>query len=290
MRAWRALKAVGAAVLRDGVYLLPLSEDGTSRLLAVAEDVRHHGGSAHLLCTAAPEGESFEDLFDRSVEFGQLVEEIRQTQTHLTMSNASKAVRKLRKSLAQLIEIDHFPGPAQVQACAAMQDLELVAEQLLGLGEPTSGLGALSLLQRSDHEGRVWFTRSHPWVDRLASAWLIRRAIDPKARILWLDALEQAPPGALGFDIDGGAFSHVGAKVTFEVLVTRFGLTTPALSRLGAIVHYLDVGGICPTEAPGIEQILAGLRAVSDSDDQLLARATPIFEALLLAFEKELLP
>jgi hypothetical protein len=96
----------------------------------------------------------------------------------------------------------------------------------------------------------------------MASAWLIRRFIDRKAKFLWLDEAKRCPKRALGFDFDGATFTHVGGRVTFEVLAASFGLDAdPALARIAAIVHFLDVGGVPVAEAPGIEAVLAGLRA-----------------------------
>ncbi|MCJ9712123.1 chromate resistance protein, partial [Bordetella hinzii] len=133
----------------------------------------------------------------------------------------------------------------------------------------------------------TWATRARPWVDRLASAWLIRRRIDKDARILWLASPADCPRTAVGFDFDGASFSHVGAKVTFEHLAAAFGLQSRAIDRLGAIVHFLDAGGVRPAEAAGVEQILAGLRATVADDDQLLALASGVFDGLLASFEKE---
>lgn len=125
---------------------------------------------------------------------------------------------------------------------------------------------------------------STPWVDRLACAWLIRRFIDPEARFVWLQAPKDCPADALGFDFDGASFTHLNGKVTFEVLLDSFRLDHPGLTRLGALVHFLDVGGIQPSEASGLEQILWGLRNSIHDDDQLIATANGVFDALLAAF------
>lgn len=109
-------------------------------------------------------------------------------------------------------------------------------------------------------------------MDRLASTWLIRRFIDPDARFIWLQAPDDCPADALGFDFDG--------KVTFEVLLDSFGLNHPRLVRMGALVHFLDVGGIQPNEAGGLEQILWGLRNSIHDDDQLVAAANRVFDCL----------
>jgi hypothetical protein len=134
--------------------------------------------------------------------------------------------------------------------------------------------------------GCGWATRQRPWVDRLASAWLIRRFIDPQARLLWLASPEDCPTDALGYDFDGATFSHIGNRVTFEVLAVSFNLEQPAIKRLGMLVHYLDVGGVAPREASGVESVLAGLRETLRDDDHLLAAACAIFDSLLIIFDK----
>jgi hypothetical protein len=122
----------------------------------------------------------------------------------------------------------------------------------------------------------------------MASAWLIRRFVDRKARFLWLDKPQQCPKTALGFDFDGAAFTHVDGLVSFEVLAASFGLDAdPALARIAAIVHCLDVGGVPVAEAAGIEVVLAGLRATNNDDDKLLAAAARVFDSLYQAFRSE---
>jgi hypothetical protein len=122
----------------------------------------------------------------------------------------------------------------------------------------------------------------------MASAWLIRRFIDRKAKFLWLDSPKKYPKTALGFDFDGATFTHVGSRVTFEVLAASFGLDTdPAIARIGTIVHCLDVGGVPVAEAAGIEALLTGLRAAATDDDKLLIEASRIFDGLYRAYRKE---
>ncbi|SAI73046.1 Uncharacterized conserved protein [Bordetella ansorpii] len=289
-RVWRALKASGAAVLRDGVYLMPEHEDCRTTLEGLAAEVREGGGSAHVLRIEEPEGESFVALFDRGAEFTALsaeVAQVRETLTPETVQDALKQVRKLRRAFTNLIEIDFFPGEAQRQTDAALCELELACARALSPDEPQAMNGVIERLGLSDYQGRTWATRRRPWVDRLASAWLIRRFIDPQARILWLDSPDDCPPDALGFDFDGATFSHIGGRVTFEVLAVSFGLEQAAIARLGLLVHYLDVGGIQPPEAVGIESVLAGLRETLTQDDSLLAAASAVFDGLLASFDNK---
>ncbi|WP_137885992.1 chromate resistance protein ChrB domain-containing protein [Pseudomonas sp. 2FE] len=290
MRAWRALKASGAAVLRDGAYLLPDSEACREALVAVERDILSINGTAYLLPIHDPDGERFIELFDRREDYARLRGEIEECRGQLNAENAlasTKQIRKLRKAFAQLASIDFFPGEARRQLDAALLELETAVGRALSADEPSSRDLPIAVLSRSDYRGRVWATRKRPWVDRLASAWLIQRFVDPQARILWLDTPQDCPAEALGFDFDGATFSHVGSRVTFETLQASFALNAPGLGRIAALVHYLDVGGLQPVEAAGIERVLAGLRDTISHDDHLLTAASAIFDGLLAAFVKE---
>ena len=290
MRAWRALKASGAAVLRDGVYLLPQQEACRSLLQAVAADVQAAGGSAHLLKVSADDGADHTALFDRGADYAALLAEITLAREALSADLALdtvKQARKLRKAFAGLSEIDFFPGEARRQTEAELAELEQQAQLALSPNEPRAVAGEVPSLDAAAYRGRRWATRQRPWVDRLACAWLIRRHIDPQAQFVWLAEPRDCPADALGFDFDGATFSHVGAKVTFEVLLAAFGLEQPALKRLGALVHFLDAGGVEPPEASGVERVMAGLREAIADDDQLMLVASGVFEGLRVAFESE---
>lgn len=288
MRAWRALKSAGAAVLRDGVYLLPDGAGHTDTLAGIAADVQGQGGEAHVLRT---EHDGYEALFDRSDDYARLLAEVTSCRANLEADTAAeclKQTRKLRKALEQLQAIDFFAGEAQRQAVAAVGELEADVMRIIAPDEPQATHQRISRLQVESYRGRVWATRRRPWVDRLASAWLIRRFIDPQARFVWLKSPADCPKRAIGFDFDGATFSHVGARVTFETLLASFDLETPALLRMGALVHGLDAGGVLPPEAAGVERVLAGMRDAIADDDQLVLVANGVFEGLLASFEKEL--
>jgi len=125
-------------------------------------------------------------------------------------------------------------------------------------------------------------------VDRLASAWLIRRFIDPQARFQWLAKPADCPKKALGFDFDGATFTHVGDRVTFETLMASFGLDEDtALARLAAMVHQLDVGGDPVAEAAGFEAVLAGARERLADDDALLAEMSAVLDSLYAHFQRD---
>lgn len=290
MRAWRALKASGAAVLRDGAYLLPDTDACREALAPIERDIRAINGTAYVLPVVDPDGERFVELFDRSNDYTKLSAEIEECREQLNAENAlatTKQIRKLRKTCDQLTSIDYFPGKPKQQIDLALQQLESAVSKALSADEPHSRDQPLTALNLGDYQGRVWATRKRPWVDRLACAWLIRRFIDPQAQILWLNSPQDCPADALGFDFDEATFSHVGNRVTFETLQASFELQGPGLGRIAALVHYLDIGGIQPVEAAGIERVLAGLRETITHDDHLLAAASAIFDGLLAEFVKE---
>lgn len=292
VRVWRALKALGCAALRDGAYLLPEAQAGMFGPL-VAE-VREHGGTAMVL-RLLPQDDVQRDellaLFDRSQAYAVWRDVATALQAGLPALSETEARRRHRsvaEALAALRRTDHYPGPAGEQALAALDTLRQALETCFSSGEPrTAPDHGIARLDAALFQRKRWATRARPWVDRLACAWLIRRFIDPQARFVWLrDPAGATPPprGALGFDYDGARFTHVGARVTFEVLLTSFGLDTdPKLQRLAAAVHYLDAGGIPVPEAAGLEAVLAGVRELHSKDDALVEAAGLVFDALYAA-------
>ena len=291
MRVWRALKALGCGVLRDGVYLLPHRPAFRQAFQVQAEAVKACGGNAHILLLDSENQQQqslFEMLFGRSDDYAKLLATLRQTAQALESEDASQAQRRilrLRKDFEALAALDFFPGAAREQVASVLEDLEHTIGERLSPNEPHAVQRRIKLLQRQDYQGRIWATRQHPWIDRLASAWLIRRFIDSEARFVWLEMPKDCPSEALGFDFDGAAFTHTGAKVTFEVLLASFGLTQDAaLNRIGALVHFLDVGGIPVPEAAGLEVLIGGMRQRCRGDDALLAEVEKIFDAFYQAF------
>lgn len=294
MRVWRSLKALGAAALRDGVYLLPDDEAQATALAEVAAEATAATGSADIYQLAASDdaqGEALQALFDRSADYAALADALRALQDELDALDAPAATRRLQalvRNFAQIERTDFFPHEAQRQTAALLDDVRAAVGRLVAPDEPTAGDSEIRRLAPADYRSRTWATRARPWVDRLASAWLIRRHIDPEAHIVWLASPADCPPDALGFDFDGAAFSHVGARVSFETLLASFGLDgDPGLARLGALVHFLDVGGLPVADAAGIEALLAGARAASADDDALLAEASRIFDWLLLNYREK---
>ncbi|WP_408419275.1 chromate resistance protein ChrB domain-containing protein [Paraburkholderia fungorum] len=131
----------------------------------------------------------------------------------------------------------------------------------------------------------MWATRRRLRVDRVASAWLIRRFVDRDARFEWLASPDDFPPDAVGFDFDGATFTHINDRVTFEVLAASFGISEePGMTGLANMVHSLDVGGIVVPEAAGFEAVMTGATQRGPSDDELLNGMSQMLDSLLAHF------
>jgi hypothetical protein len=293
IRLWRLLKGLGAAVLRDGVYLLPYREPLRQALEEQVQGVQTLGGAAYVLAVEplTATDAHFRALFDRRADYAALlttIAHVRATLAEMTEVQARRMLQQVRREYEALVAIDYFPGPAQAQTAQALAEADTVVTRYFAPDEPQPLHTGIQRLERSAYRGKLWATRQRVWVDRVASAWLIRRFIDPEARFLWLPTPHDCPPDAIGFDFDGAAFTHTGQRVTFEVLVASFDLgTDPALARLGVLVHTLDVGGVPVPEAAGFEAILTGVRASGVGDDQVLAAMMPVLDALYTAFSQE---
>jgi len=291
VRLWRALKDLGVVSLRDGVAVLPASAAHRSALEAIGAQVESDGGSYWLLDLPTQDPALEEQLrgaFDRSEAYRGIrttLVELRGEVLRLDEAGARRRLRQAERDLDAVARTDFFPGAAQAQAREALSELTEQINRRFSPREPVAMPGAIALLDIGGYRGRLWATRRRLWVDRVASAWLIRRFIDRDARFLWLEEPKDCPTEALGFDFNGAAFTHIGERVTFEVLLASFGLdTNPGLVQLGGLVHHLDVGGSPVAEAPGFEAVLAGLREDGPDDDTLLAAATPVLDALYRHF------
>lgn len=292
VRVWRALKATGAGTLREGVYVLPDHAPGAKTLRELAQTIAEAGADAHLLVVQARDDaqeQAFRALFDRSDQYGEFQQSVKETHSRIRTSSEAelrKALRSLEAQRQALQASDFFPGQGSDQAASALAALRRAVALHLAPDEPASTADAIPPRAIADHQGRTWATRPRPWVDRLATAWLIRRFIDRAPTFAWLAGPARCPTSALGYDFDGATFTHVGDKVTFEVVAESFGLLAdPALRRLATLVHGIDVGGIPIDEAPGLELLVRGLHALHADDDALLAAAIPLFDACHAAFQ-----
>jgi hypothetical protein len=292
MRIWRALKDSGCAVLRDGVYALPAERADAAALERLEREIRSCGAFAMRLRaeTKTPADEAaIKALFDRTDAYGALVQQIAELTRALPRLGPKRgrtALRRMEHALQKLVRLDFFPGQPKAQAGAALAALKARYAELHAPNEPRASMRGLRRADRARYQRRVWATRKSPWVDRLASAWLIKRFIDRDARFAWLERPSELPKKAVGFDFDGAEFTHVKERVTFEVLMCAFALDDDAaLQPIARAVHFLDVGGIPVAEAKVLETLLKGAREKARSDDALLSEAMRTLDLLYSGYK-----
>jgi len=294
MRIWRALRAAGAGLLRDGAYLLPNRGRSREVLEEQGGEIKGAGGLVQVLCFDAESPEQDAELvalFDRTGEYAEALQHLstlKRELAKLTEPEARQRLATITREVAAVVTRDFFPGEPRKQMEGALVDAEAAINARFAPDEPHAAHRRIRARDRKEYRGRTWATREHLWIDRVASAWLIRRFIDPQAKFLWLKRVRDCPKHALGFDFDGAEFTHLDSRVTFEVLVSSFDLEEDAgLAQLGALVHHLDVGGIPIAEAPGFATIMAGARSLQQDDDALLKAMTPVLDSLYAGYAEK---
>ena len=291
MRIWRALKAAGAGLLRDGAYLLPNRERSRQVLGEQGAEIKAAGGLVQVLSFDAESPEQNAELvalFDRTEDYAEAIgrlDALKRELANFTDPEARQRLAGIRREVAAIVARDFFAGEPRKQMEGALADAEAAVNARFAPDEPHAAHRKIQLRDRKDYRGRTWATRERLWIDRVASAWLIRRFIDPKAKFLWLKRVKDCPKSAVGFDFDGAEFTHVDSRVTFEVLISSFNLEQDmGLARLGALVHHLDVGGIPIPEGPGFAAIMAGARSLQQDDDALLKAIAPVLDSLYAGY------
>jgi hypothetical protein len=254
-------------------------------------EIKAAGGLVQVLSFDAEspdQNAEFVALFDRTEEYAEAIQRLDAVKgelTKLTESEARQRLAGITREVATIGARDFFPGEPRKQMEGALADAETALNARFAPDEPHAAHRSIRPRERKDYRGRTWATRERMWIDRVASAWLIRRFIDPKAKFLWLKRVKDCPKSAVGFDFDAAEFTHVDSKVTFEVLLSSFNLEQDAgLARLGALVHHLDVGGIPIAEGPGFATIMAGARSTQPDDDALLKAMTPVLDSLYAGY------
>jgi hypothetical protein len=286
MRVLRTLESLGAAVMREGVYLLPDTGANRQSLEALTDYIGKISGSASVLQVSAlssAQHEAYTRLFDRSARYENLiktVEALRVGFGHSDPSAISRVVHKQRREFEAIAALDFFPSAARTRAEQALESAEGEVRKLLFPAQSAAALAPGEALL-----GRTWVTRKPLWADRLASAWLIRRFVDPEAHLTWLEKTQQLPSDAISFGFEGAHFANSEARVTYEEMLAKLDLAkNPALAKIGSIVHYLEVKGAPVAEAAGVQTLLQGAQRRSTSETELLAEAEKTFDLLYEAY------
>lgn len=286
MRMLRTLESLGAAVMREGVYVLPDTPDNRRALERLAQYVAQNAGYASVLrVTASAEAQhaQFRRLFDRSARYEELTKNILSLRGALGVVDASAIARvlhKQRRDLEAIAALDFFPTEARDRTEQTLAQAEAAVRELLFPAQGPAAPHAVEPMQR-----RTWATRRPLWADRLACAWLIRRFIDSEAKMLWLDKGAACPEEAIGYGYEGARFTNSESRVTFEQMLAQFGMSGhAALGRIGSIVHFLEVRGTPVPEAAGVQTLLQGAVRRATSDEDLLREAEKTFDLLYEAY------
>lgn len=293
VRAWRKLRAIGAVALKNSVYLLPARPEHLEHFQWLAQEVQKDRGEATLLRVDRVENMKtaevvrlFREARDRDYRdlarrFRKLLQGLDRKVTPAVAARRQAELARLTRELDHVREIDFFeaPGAREVERLR-----ETAEARLRPRGEgPARG----PLLDPATLRGRRWVTRPRPHVDRIASAWLIKRFIDADAEFLFA-APEEFPPDAIPFDAAGVELGHQGEDCTFETLLKRTGLRDPRLRQLAEIIHEADLRDekFPREEARGVDLAIRGLLAVLKEDQEVLAHGLILFDGLYAAVER----
>ncbi|HSY80762.1 MAG TPA: chromate resistance protein ChrB domain-containing protein [Gemmatimonadaceae bacterium] len=297
----RRLQRIGAVAIKNSVYVLPAGDATLEDFQWVLREITSEDGDGSVCHASFVDGltdEEVEELFRvaRSRDYEEVLDAARVAlkASPARAIDADQRTRargelaRLRKRMADIAATDFFGAPARADAEEALGRLEV----RLRAAAPAESDGSRErpgpAIDPSDVRGRTWVTRQGVFVDRIASAWLIRRRIDPGARFAFVPAEGYVPkPAELRFDMFEAEFTHEGDRCTFETLVARFGLQADtALRAVAEIVHDIDVkdAKFARAEAAGVERLLEGIAAAYPSDDDRLEHGAALFDGLYAAF------
>jgi hypothetical protein len=294
----RRLQVLGAVPVKNSVYILPRSEQAFEDFQWVRREIVAGRGDASVCEVLFVDGLSdggVEALFTaaREADYEALTREARRLQDSRQPPRRHPATRKertsvallrLRKRLGEVAAIDFFGAPGRDAVEGILAAVE-AALRRSGAEAPSEGVTPLGEVR-----GRTWVTRTGVHVDRIASAWLIRRFIDPDARFKFVRGQDYAPAaGELRFDMFQAEFTHEGGGCTFEVLLRRFGVREAALRQLAEIVHDIDLkdAKFSRPEAAGVGSLVAGIAMRHPDDDSRLRDGGAVFEALYEFFKRK---
>jgi hypothetical protein len=293
VKMWRRLQKIGAVPVKNGVYVLPNSEQSLEDLHWVAREIMESGGDASVCEATFVEGVTNRDVIQlfhaaREADYAQALEEARGLADELkaasvdpgaeTASIASR-LAKLRQRLTDIQSIDFFSAPARKPVDSLLAQLETKLRKVPIRKAQTQG----------DYSGRTWVTRRGIHVDRIASAWLIRRLIDPAAKFKFVAAKGYRPEsGEIRFDMFDAEFTHEGGRCTFEVLIDRLDISDRALKPIAEIIHDIDLkdSKFERPETPGIALLVAAICTANKEDLDRLERGSAVLDDLYEFYKK----
>jgi len=294
VKMWRRLQKIGAVAVKNAVYVLPRSDQSSEDFHWVAREILEAGGDASVCEATFVEGLTSSELIDlfraaRDSDYGELTEEIKEVREEMRTAEKAGAawassmvtrVARVRQRLVEIQTIDFFTAPSGKQAETLVGELEAKIRKA-PIHKPPQ--------ERTDYSGRTWVTRKGVHVDRMASAWLIRRFIDPGGRFKFVSAKGYRPEqDELRFDMFDAEFTHEGNLCTFEVLLQRFDIDDRSLQRIGEIIHDIDLkeSTFARPETEGIGLIVNAICTKHRDDMDRIDRGTILFDDLYDFYKK----
>ena len=294
VRVWRRLQQIGAVVLRNSLYVLPSTDESREDFNWVREEIVTSGGEVSVFEASTVDGYTDRELVQqfrsaRNADYRSIVADIRAAHAESgngrrrrTRPPTDRDLRRFRERLAVIAARDYFGATGRAEAERALTDMEAAD------GRPHRS-ASLPKLSPRDFRGRVWVTRPRPGIDRMASAWLIKRFIAADARFSFKSPQSALRKRQVPFDMPDVEFGHHGAHCTFETLMQRFAITDPAVASVSHLVHDLDLKETryAMPEGAAIHRIVDGLRNAYEDDHQLLQRGMEVIDALYRSFASE---
>ena len=295
VRTWRRLQQLGAVAVKQAVYVLPDTPESREDFEWLRSEITSAGGEAVVFAADGIDAWSDDALVEefrraRQEAYAALAQDVERAvrrlpkARHLRRARAPRILNALRERLTALERVDFFGSAGRDRVARLLVELEeRTSERRRGGGARGARTGSAE-----NPVNRLWITRPRPGVDRMSSAWLIRRFVDPQARFGFAADREGVPANAMAFDMFGVELSHQGGGCTFETLCTVFGIGGPAIERIAQIVHDLDLkdARFEAPEAPTLGAVIEGLRLSTPDDDALLAQGIALFESLYRSFER----
>jgi hypothetical protein len=296
---WRRLQQIGAIPLKQAVYALPDTPDGREDFEWLKTEVKAAGGDVTVFAADSVDAWSDDALVEefrraRQETYDELTRDVEQALKRASNARRPKgtrapALRRLldifRERLVAVEKIDFFGSAGRDRVLTMLRQLE---DRIASPSRPSAPADTDASGRMASFQGRHWITRPRPGVDRMASAWLIRRFIDRQARFGFAADRESVPDHGVPFDMFGVEFSHQGEGCTFETLCSVFGIDGPSLSRIAAIVHDLDLkdGKFGAPECSTVGAMIEGLQLAYQHDDPLLEQGMTLFDSLYRSFEQ----
>ena len=297
VRTWRRLQELGAVAVKQSVYVLPDNPESREDLEWLKVEIEGAGGEAVVYSADHVDPAAETALIEqfrhvRQQAYTELASELQRIQraggARPDPSKQRRELARYRARFAAIERVDFFGSAGRDRVVTLLNGLEAAASPP---AREKSRQPAGSTTGSGQYNGRVWVTRPRPGVDRMSSAWLIRRFIDAKARFAFITDVKAAGD-AVPFDMFGGGFGHEGDRCTFETLTNRFGITDRAVARIAEIVHDLDLkdGKFGAPEAATLGIAIDGLQLSAMDDTALLEQGATLFEALYRSFGHSMRP